>query len=106
MGSGSLPARRAGWPLSRGSRLDEGGNAVSSGPLTIGFGRVPLNYRVDFLIISIFLLVQGRITVMLLRAAAQRFCGDQLALARFGIAALDVFVIAGYALSFSSVLSR
>ena len=60
----------------------------------------------DLLIIFIFLLVQGRITLMLLRSAARRFRGRELAVARAGIVALGAVVLGCCTLSFSWVLSR
>ena len=61
---------------------------------------------VDVLVCSTFLLVQWRITVILLRAAAARLRGARLMLARGAIVVLDAVLLVGYALSFSELLSR
>jgi predicted MPP superfamily phosphohydrolase len=64
-----------------------------------------LGYTGDFLIIFTFILVQARITAMLLRSAARRFSGRDLALARGSIFAFDAALLTGYALSFTWLLS-
>jgi predicted MPP superfamily phosphohydrolase len=60
----------------------------------------------DFLLISTFVLVQSRITVLLLRSAKRRFRGLSLALARAAIVLFDTVLLFGYALSFSEVFAR
>ena len=62
-------------------------------------------HTLDFLVISTFLLVQSRITIVLLRSAAARFRGARLFLARASIVVLDLVLVAGYVLSFSELLS-
>lgn len=64
-----------------------------------------MSHTIDLLVILGFVVVQVRITVLLLRAAARRFAGAALAAARAGIAGLDFLLAAGYVLSFSEMIS-
>lgn len=64
-----------------------------------------MGHGVDFLVLLGFLFVQARITATLLRACARRWAGPRLFAARAAIVLFDVFLLAGYLLSFSEVLS-
>jgi predicted MPP superfamily phosphohydrolase len=59
----------------------------------------------DLFIIGAFILVQWRITARLLRFAGRRWSGSRRTLARAAIFAFNVFLVLGYAFSFSQLLS-
>jgi uncharacterized protein len=63
-----------------------------------------LSYLFDLLLITVFSLVQWRITVRLLRFAARHWSGVQLFAARSVIALFNVALLLGYSFSFSEVL--
>jgi predicted MPP superfamily phosphohydrolase len=62
--------------------------------------------RFDTILIVIFLFVQTRITLLLLRAAKRRFAGRTLLAARAAIALFDFVLLIGYVLSYSDVTAR
>jgi predicted MPP superfamily phosphohydrolase len=64
-----------------------------------------LYHSIDILVALTFLAVQARITYLLARAAARRYQGRRYALAMLAIAGLDGLLVAGYVLSFSTVIS-
>jgi len=62
--------------------------------------------RFDTILIVIFLFVQTRITILLMRAAKRRLTGAALLAARIGIALFDFVLLIGYVLSYSDVTAR
>jgi uncharacterized protein len=60
----------------------------------------------DSILIVIFVFVQTRITLLLLRAATRRFAGRALLAARLAIALFDFMLLIGYILSYSDVTAR
>jgi uncharacterized protein len=61
---------------------------------------------IDYCIVAIFILVQCRISWLLMRAAARRFSGRSLTAARAVVFAASAAVAAGYLLSWSELSSR
>lgn len=57
-------------------------------------------------LIVVFILVQWRISVLLLRAARRRFSGRMHTLARAAVFLLDAFLVFGYACTWSDPVSR
>jgi predicted MPP superfamily phosphohydrolase len=60
-----------------------------------------LTYVFDLIVLTTFVLVQWRITRLLLRASAERWTGRRLTAARAAIFAMDAALLFGYLLSFA-----
>src|SRR5437879_6467380 len=77
-------------------------------PRTIEFGRIGdrLFQSIDGLLFAVFIPVQWRITVLLLRASRRRLSGTVLNLAYGAIFLFDAVVAVGYSFTFSSFLSH
>jgi uncharacterized protein len=62
-------------------------------------------YSLDLFVTTTFVLIQWRVTVLLLRAARKRFSGSRLGAARSAVLLLNVLLAIGYAVSYSEVIS-
>jgi predicted MPP superfamily phosphohydrolase len=61
---------------------------------------------VERILVVIFILVQCRISMLLLRAAGRRFSGSALIWARVVVLVLDVFLVVGYSFTWSDMVAR
>ena len=62
-------------------------------------------YSLDFFVTATVVLVQWRVTALLLRAARKRFSGSRLGTARSAVFLLDLVLAVGFAVSYSEVIS-
>ncbi len=62
-------------------------------------------YSLDFFVTATAVLIQWRVTALLLRAARKRFSGSRLGTARSAVFLLDLVLAVGFAVSYSEVIS-
>ncbi len=64
-----------------------------------------MSHSLDYLVITAFVFVQWRVTVLLLRFGQKRLSGPRLGAARRAIVGLDVLLVMGFIASYSEVIS-
>ena len=62
-------------------------------------------YSLDFIVTTTFVLIQWRVTFLLLRAARKRLSGPRLGTARIAVVLLNILLALGFAVSYSEVIS-